>query len=125
MPVLGIRLEMRIAHQSIVLEQGLPVLFVLLFGVALASELFDCHLVAVEVLKDEIRKVRRLAVLPELDLDVALARSLALHVDFASHVAVSLNYVETVVLLGGHAHEVVRKESFHFKLSIKRLYYSG
>lgn len=52
----------------------------------------------VVILEDQVREVRCLWILLELDLNIAVARSLSFLVDFVANDAVSLDDIETVVL---------------------------
>ena len=76
MPVLRIRLIVRILHQCVILEDAFPVFVVFAISRILAHELFDRYLVTVEVLENQIVEMRHLVLFAELDLDVGLARPL-------------------------------------------------
>lgn len=89
---------MRILHERVVLQDGLPVLVVLAVSWVLPRELLYGYLVAVEVLEDQVVEVRYLVVLAELDLDVGLARALRLRALLVRDVAVGLNDVELVIV---------------------------
>lgn len=85
---------MRILHQRVILQDTFPVLVVLPVGRALAKELLDSDLVAVEVLKDQVVEVRGLILLAEFDFYVRLAWPLRLQTLLIRYVAVSLYYVK-------------------------------
>ena len=74
MTILGICLEVRVAHKVEVLENGAPVLFVLAVRL-LTRILLDRDLVAVEVLKHQVAEVGRFILLAELNFNIRLARS--------------------------------------------------
>ena len=59
-PALGIRLEVRILHQCVVLQQRFPLLLVFTVTSRLSGELLDRYLVAVEVLEAQVAEVGRL-----------------------------------------------------------------
>ena len=77
-PRLGVGLEVRILHQRIVLEEGLPLLLVFAVAASLAGELLNRYLVAVIILEAQIAKVRRFILLLEVDLDIRVAWALRL-----------------------------------------------
>ena len=64
---------MRVLHQSIVLEDGLPILIILL---VFAYQLLDGDLMAEIVLENEVTEVRCLRVFPELNVNEGLSWSL-------------------------------------------------
>ena len=78
MPVLRIRLIVRILHKGVVFEDAFPILVVLAIGGILPHKLLDRYLVAVEVLENQVVEVRHLVLFAELYLDVGLARALRL-----------------------------------------------
>lgn len=69
MTVLGICLEMRVAHQVEILEDGAPVLLVLAVRL-FAHVLLDRDLVAIEVLKHQVAEIGRFILLAELNFNV-------------------------------------------------------
>lgn len=76
MPVLRIRLVMRILHQGIVLEDTFPVLIVFPVSCVFSHELLNRYLVTVEVLEYKVIEMGDFILLPELDFNVGLAGSL-------------------------------------------------
>lgn len=57
MPVLSVGLEMWVLHETVVLKDCLPILFIFTIVGILSNKLLDCDLVAVVVLENEVVEV--------------------------------------------------------------------
>ena len=102
MPRLGIGLEMRILHQRIVLEEGLPLLLVLAVAARLAGVLLNRYLVAVIILEAQIAEEGSFVLLLKVDLDIRVARPLRLRLLLIADRGLGEHNRELVVFFGVH-----------------------
>lgn len=98
MPILSIGLEVGILHQRVIFQDGFPVLLVFPVVGVLAHELLDGNLVAVKVLENEVVEVASFVVLFELNVDVGLAWSRRLGINFIRNMVVALDDSEFVLI---------------------------